>query len=170
MKKTPIALIALCLLSFAGSSQTTSWIRINLLGYKPNGPKVAVWCSKATGAVDSFRVVDAVSGRKVYTGKVSKAFGAYGPFGQTCRLDFSDYTAAGRYMLRAGDAVSETFSIAADVYKNSADFCLRYMRQQRSGFNPFLNDSCHTRDGYTLYGESAGLKDSTHIEIGRAHV
>ena len=35
------------------------------------------------------------------------------------------------------------------------------MRQQRTGFNPFLEDSCHTRDGYTLYGP---MPDSTHIE------
>jgi hypothetical protein len=36
------------------------------------------------------------------------------------------------------------------------------MRQQRSGFNPFLNDSCHTHDGYTLY---APVPDSTHIDV-----
>jgi hypothetical protein len=39
------------------------------------------------------------------------------------------------------------------------------MRQQRSGFNPFLKDSCHTHDGYVLYGEKAGIKDSTHIDV-----
>ena len=48
--------------------------------------------------------------------------------------------------------------------KAAADFCLRYMRQQRSGFNPFLKDSCHTHDGYTLYGESR-IPDSTHIDV-----
>jgi hypothetical protein len=39
------------------------------------------------------------------------------------------------------------------------------MRQQRSGFNPYLKDSCHTHDGYVLYGEKAGIKDSTHIDV-----
>jgi peptidoglycan/xylan/chitin deacetylase (PgdA/CDA1 family) len=39
------------------------------------------------------------------------------------------------------------------------------MRQQRTGFNPFLKDSCHTHDGYILYGEKAGIKDSTHIDV-----
>jgi hypothetical protein len=39
------------------------------------------------------------------------------------------------------------------------------MRQQRTGFNPFLKDSCHTRDGYTLYGAKAGLPDSTRIDV-----
>jgi len=36
------------------------------------------------------------------------------------------------------------------------------MRQQRSGFNPFLKDSCHTTDGYTMYGPMA---DSTRINV-----
>jgi hypothetical protein len=36
------------------------------------------------------------------------------------------------------------------------------MRQQRSGFNPFLKDSCHTHDGYTLY---APVPDSTYIDV-----
>ncbi|HRF17332.1 MAG TPA: glycoside hydrolase family 9 protein, partial [Chitinophagaceae bacterium] len=31
--------------------------------------------------------------------------------------------------------------------------------------NPFLKDSCHTHDGYVLYGEKAGIKDSTHIDV-----
>ena len=47
--------------------------------------------------------------------------------------------------------VSPVFLIDDKVYDGAADFCLRYMRQQRSGFNPFLKDSCHTHDGYTLY-------------------
>ena len=62
-------------------------------------------------------------------------------------------------------AKSPEFEIGDDVYKGAADFCLRYMRQQRSGFNPFLKDSCHTHDGYTLYGAKAGLPDSTHIDV-----
>src|SRR6266498_3469880 len=48
------------------------------------------------------------------------------------------------------------------MYIRAANFCLRYMRQQRSGFNPFLKDSCHTHDGYTMYGP---MPDSTHINV-----
>ena len=67
--------------------------------------------------------------------------------------------------MQAGDTRSPEFEIGDDVYKGAADFCLRYMRQQRSGFNPFLKDSCHTHDGYVLYGEKAGIKDSTHVDV-----
>jgi endoglucanase len=48
------------------------------------------------------------------------------------------------------------------VYKGSADFALRYMRQQRCGYNPYLKDSCHTHDGYTMYGP---MPDSTYIDV-----
>ena len=31
-----------------------------------------------------------------------------------------------------------------------ADYVLKYMRQQRCGYNPFLADSCHTHDGFIV--------------------
>jgi endoglucanase len=145
--------------------QQTAWIRINLLGYTPKGIKVAVWCSKEQSAVSRWELVDARSNKIVYSGKPGKAFGPYGPFTQTYRLNFSSFTKPGRYWLQAGNVNSPEFEIGDDVYKGAADFCLRYMRQQRSGFNPFLKDSCHTHDAYVLYGDKAGIKDSTHIDV-----
>lgn len=151
----------LALLCGSALAQENAWIRINQLGYPTKGIKVAVWGSKENKTLSSFELVDAQSGKVVYTYRAGKAFGAYGPFIQTHRLQFTDFTKAGRYYLRAGDTQSPEFRINDDVYKGTADFCLRYMRQQRSGFNPFLKDSCHTHDGYTLYGP---MPDSTHID------
>jgi peptidoglycan/xylan/chitin deacetylase (PgdA/CDA1 family) len=145
--------------------ETNSWIRINQLGYQPDGIKVAVWCSKENTGVSNWELVDALSNKSVYPGKSGKAFGAYGPFKQTYRLNFSPFKKPGRYYLQAGAVKSPEFEIGEDVYKGTADFCLKYMRQQRSGFNPFLKDSCHTHDGYVLYGEKAGIKDSTYIDV-----
>jgi len=145
--------------------ETISWIRINQLGYQPGGIKVAVWCSKQELVISNWDLVDAASKKIVYTSKPGKAFGPYGPFKQTSRLNFSSYKKPGKYYLQAGGARSPEFEIGEDVYKGAADFCLRYMRQQRSGFNPFLKDSCHTHDGYVLYGKKAGIKDSTYIDV-----
>ena len=161
-------LIIFFLLSFTGVKKKevpSAWIRINQLGYTPNGVKVAVWCSKSAAGIGKWELVDAVSKKSVYSGNAGKAFGAYGPFTETYRLNFSSFKKPGQYYLQAGAAVSPEFEIGNDVYKGAADFCLRYMRQQRSGFNPYLKDSCHTRDGYTLYGEKAGLKDSTYVDV-----
>ena len=166
MKQFLLALaIFFFFVSFRKPQQQTSWIRINLLGYTSKGIKVAVWCSKMGPAVGSWELVDAATNKMVLAGKASKSFGVYGPFTQTCRINFSSFRKPGKYYLQAANIRSPEFRIADDVYKGAADFCLRYMRQQRSGFNPFLKDSCHTYDGYVLYGQKAGIKDSTHIDV-----
>ena len=159
-------LLVIMLFGFSGKRENaSSWIRINQLGYQPGGVKVAVWCSKVQSAVSSWQLVDATLKKIVYNGKPGKAFGAYGPFKQSYRLNFSAFKRPGRYYLQAGGVKSPEFDIGDNVYKGAAGFCLRYMRQQRTGFNPFLKDSCHTHDGYVLYGEKAGIKDSTHIDV-----
>lgn len=143
-------------------NKETSWIRINHLGYQPNGVKVAIWCSKETSAVNTFELVESATNKIVFTANAGKPFGTYGPFKQTQRLNFSSFKKSGKYYLRTAQARSPEFSIDKSVYDGTADFCLRYMRQQRSGFNPFLKDSCHTHDGYTLYGP---MPDSTHVDV-----
>lgn len=162
MKRVTTLFIFIYSFSF---TQERSWIRINQLGYIPKGIKVAVWCSKEKLPLNSFELIDAVSKKVVYTAKAGKSFGHYGPFANTCRLNFSKFIRQGKYYLQAGKTISPVFKIDDDVYKGAAGFCLQYMRQQRSGFNPFLNDSCHTHDGYVLYGAKAGIKDSTHIDV-----
>lgn len=140
----------------------SAWIRINQLGYTPGGIKVAVYGSKGTRPVSFFELVDSATGQKVLRKTAGRAMGAYGPFQQTWRLNFSSYTKPGTYYLQAGNTRSPFFRINKDVYDGAADFCLRYMRQQRSGFNPFLNDSCHMYDGFTLYGP---MPDSTFVRV-----
>jgi len=164
MRKWVIILL-LPILSFEKKEEPQSWIRINQLGYTPDGVKVAVWCSKGRTEISNWQLIDAKTKKIAASGKVGNSFGEYGPFQQTYRLNFSSFKKPGRYYLQAGGAKSPEFEIGNDVYKGAADFCLRYMRQQRTGFNPYLKDSCHTHDGYVLYGEKAGIKDSTKIDV-----
>lgn len=170
MKKTTrylALLFNITLISFTPSlevNDSNSWIRINLLGYQPQSSKVAVWASKTNQIPEKFELIDTQTGTIVYTSSHIKSFGAYGPFTATARLQFSDFKKPGKYVLRMGGITSPTIIINDEVYRHSADFALRYMRQQRSGFNPYLNDSCHTHDGFALYGAKAGIKDSTHFD------
>jgi len=158
-----IFLIALFSFKINRKENQQSWIRINLLGYPTSGTKVAVWASKENILPSSFELIEKLSGKTVYTSTDIKFFGAYGPFTKTARLNFSGFKETGEFFIRANGILSPLIIIGNDVYKGAADFCLRYMRQQRSGFNPYLKDSCHTHDGYVLYGEKAGIKDSTHF-------
>lgn len=142
-------------------SQQSSYIRINQLGYLPNAVKVAVFGTKGKEVPVEFSLIKVSSEKVAYTAKVSPA-GPYGPFAQTARLDFSAILAPGKYYLLCGTARSPVFSISDTVYRGTADFVLRYMRQQRSGYNPFLKDSCHTHDGYTVYGP---MPDNTFVDV-----
>jgi len=144
------------------SDSVLCWIRINQLGYLPSGVKVAVWASKQNVKINGFELINAETGKVVFTALTRKEYGAYGPFVKIYRLNFSKYTTSGSYYLRSGNVKSPVFRIAEDVYNGSADFALKYMRQQRSGFNPYLKDSCHTMDGYTMYGP---MPDTTRINV-----
>jgi hypothetical protein len=157
-----VLFVPLVTTSFYHPHENASWIRINQLGYKPGGIKMAVWCSKNEEPITSFELVDSASQKTIFKDNTSKDYGRYGPFEHTCRLNFSAVKRNGTYQLRAGEVSSPYFRIAENVYDGAADFCLAYMRQQRSGYNPFLNDSCHTQDGYTLYGP---MPDSSHIDV-----
>ncbi|HVS90538.1 MAG TPA: glycoside hydrolase family 9 protein [Mucilaginibacter sp.] len=147
----------------SGQETTDSWIRINQFGYTPNGVKIAVLASKqALASTFDFAVIDAQTGKAVYHHSIGKNYGQYGPFKSCFRLNFNAFKHSGLFYLKTGNAVSPQFRISTEVYKGSADFVLRYLRQQRSGFNPFLKDSCHTKDGYIIYGPVPSL---THIDV-----
>lgn len=157
---TTSCLLVVLFLSF--QTAPGAWIRINLAGYKPEGIKVAVWGSKENASIERFQLVDKRTAKVVYENRAGNSYGAYGPFQQTYRLDFTSFGKPGTYILRAGNATSAEFRIAEDVYKGAADFAMKYMRQQRSGYNPYLKDSCHTKDGYTMYGP---MPDSTRVDV-----
>lgn len=147
--------IALWVTAARAQGTTNSWVRINQLGYTPGGVKQAVWVSKNAEAPTTFELVDSATLKVVYRGTTGANFGKYGPFQCAFRLDFSKVTRPGKYLLRVGKITSPVIVISRDIYRGTPDFVLRYMRQQRSGFNPFLRDSCHTQDGYVIYAPSA---------------
>jgi hypothetical protein len=98
---------AICCLAFItpsfGQVNTKAWIRINQLGYIPDGIKIAVLCSKDSQLIKTFQLVDAATKKFVYSASSGKMFGAYGPFKQTYRLNFSSFKKAGRYYVQAGE-------------------------------------------------------------------
>ena len=143
-------------------------IRYNQIGYTPQAPKVVVVGSKeATFTLKAWRVVNVFSGKTVLQQNpaLAKDYGAYGPFVHSYRISLSNLTQPGSYRLVVNDTLqSGLIRITPDAYAGAADFCLRYLRQQRCGFNPFLKDSCHTADGYSIYGQEAGIPDGTWFD------
>jgi peptidoglycan/xylan/chitin deacetylase (PgdA/CDA1 family) len=154
-------LLFLCLWGSGLTLRADSHIRINQLGYQPSAVKVAVFVSDRRRAEVRFELVDAALDSVVWTGP-GESRGAYGPFRSGFRLDFSAFRQPGTYFLRVGKLRSPLFRIAADVYAGTADYLLRYLRQQRCGYNPYLNDSCHVDDGFVVYHPE---KEGSHLDV-----
>ena len=67
-----IILLLLPVLSFVKNEEQQSWIRINQLGYTPDGVKSAVWCSKKQSVVSSWQLV-AVATKQVMFNEIGRA-------------------------------------------------------------------------------------------------
>lgn len=145
MKKIGIALLSFHLLS--GSVCASQWIRVNQEGYLPDDVKVAVWLTDQSVSVSEFQIVSGLTDKVMCNCKVVQQKGAQGPFSNTARLNFSEFKQSGSFYIKAGTVKSPVFRIGNDVYSSAVEVPLKYMRQQRCGFNPFLNDSCHKFDG-----------------------
>jgi endoglucanase len=161
VKYAPSTLLALSIIPLLASGQSV--LRVNQLGYLPRSVKVAVLLSRDPLLRPlSFELHDVLTGKIVMSSDRIESCGAYAGFPQTFRLDFSTVASEGGYFIQCGELRSLNFRIASDVYDGTADFLLRYLRQQRCGYNPYLKDSCHTRDGYVVYSPAL---DSTFVDV-----
>lgn len=147
--------------------EAASWIRINQVGYLPHSIKVAVLIADEELALTEFEICSALTNEVVFKGKPQAFDGSKWGMKSAFRLDFSGFETQGGYYIKTRNTVSPFFRINFDVYRGSADYILRYMRQQRCGYNPFLRDSCHKHDGFivdhpTRAGEIIDAKGGWH--------
>ena len=140
----------------------SSWLRINQVGYLEDDVKAAVWISKGKAVPESFQLIDQQTGEIVFNGSKIKITGKQPAFESSARLDFSRFKTPGTYVIQANGTQSPAFRIGNDVYAGAADIPLRYMRQQRCGYNPVLKDSCHVYDAISV-GDPEGKRDGQYF-------
>ena len=124
-------------------------LRVNLLGYLEDDSKPAVAFSHQPVEAQ-FDLVDAATDEVVFTGALqSSSAPGWGTFAHYYQADFSTFDTPGRYYLRVGASRTPVFGIGRDAYGKAHEELLGFMRQQRCGYNPFLDMVCHQRDGRT---------------------
>src|SRR5512139_488591 len=160
-------LIAIPFISTIASAQT-AFIRVNQAGYLPNDRKVAIAFSSDALKDAQFLIRDN-TGAIVLRGKARKTSPPeWGPaFPHSYEIDGSRLRAAGSYRIEipAANAVSPGFRIGK--YPGFHEDLLFFMRQQRCGYNPFLDISCHLQDGKAFY---APFPDGTFVDaVGGWH-
>lgn len=137
-------------------SEPQIYIRVNQLGFTPGGVKTAIIFGN--GALPShFSILNADTGDVMFSAKVQGVVGVWGQFDRHAELDFSEFMTQGRFVIEVGSTRSLPFVINAIAYADAGDQLLEFMRQQRCGYNPFVDAVCHSFDGRTAFGpEPAG--------------
>jgi len=128
-------------------------IRASQVGYHMNEGGVAVAFSKSP-LPEKFELVSKKNeGLVFFHGRTRLITNAtWGQFTNHAELDFSAMHTPGRYVIKFGDATSLPIQVGNDPFGDLAACSLEFMRQQRCGFNPWLNTNCHQLDGSTAFG------------------
>ncbi|MDM7856118.1 glycoside hydrolase family 9 protein [Cellulomonas alba] len=113
---------------------TGSAVRVNQVGYLPDGPKNATLVSDAS-AGQQWQLLDG-SDAVVATGTATPA-GVDPTAGVAVQtIDFSDWSTPGEgYRLKVGDDASDPFTIGADIYQSLRTDALDYFYKVRSGID-----------------------------------
>ncbi len=137
-------------------------VRINQAGFLPEDPKVAL-AFAVERLSGEFLVRDVASDAVVLRGPIeSVAAPSWGSaFAAYHRLDFSALQAEGRYRIEIETPRTISREFAIGRYPGYHEDLLHFMRQQRCGYNPFLDVACHQLDGRSFY---APFPDETFVD------
>lgn len=116
------------------SAAATTAVRVNQVGYLPDGPKRATVVTTATGPL-TWQLRNA-SGAVVASGS-TVPHGADAPSGQSVQVaDFSSYRSTGSgYVLAVDGSGSAPFDIRADLYDTLRSDSMAFFHHQRSGIS-----------------------------------
>jgi peptidoglycan/xylan/chitin deacetylase (PgdA/CDA1 family) len=160
--RTIFAAAIILLLGNIFAAAQAAFIRVNQAGYLPEDAKIAIaFANRSQNGNFTVKNLDtkavAFSGviRPVKVANWGSAFSNYHS------LDLTPLRAKGRYRIElpGGDTVSREFSIGE--YPGFHEDLLFFMRQQRCGYNPFLDMTCHRKDGRSFYGP---MPDETFVD------
>ena len=147
-----LALLTLLLASLTSAhAQEEIFIRFNQVGYRPTAPKIAIAFSRKH-LPETFSIINISTQKTAFTAPLKPIPGSWGEFDYHGEIDFSGLNRPGRFVIQAGTVHSAPFEINSSAFSLLPDQMLEFMRQQRCGYNPWLDAVCHSFDGRTAYG------------------
>jgi hypothetical protein len=163
-KKILFVFLLLFVCHVQGQTNDKIFIRINQYGYLQQESKSVLIFSNEP-VKENFEVINTATNKTagIFQPDRLKVKG-WGRFNYYYRLDLSDLTKKGRYKIkgRKSGILSRSFQVSDKIYNGTPEKLLIFMRQQRCGYNPFLDKICHQLDGKTFYGD---LPDSSFVDV-----
>jgi peptidoglycan/xylan/chitin deacetylase (PgdA/CDA1 family) len=160
MTKLLLSVFGIMILAVSITGQT-AYFRLNQAGYLPSESKIALVISKTELSGDVL-VKDSANTSTVFTGKLERLPASEwgGNFPYSYAVDLTTLKKPGRYYLQTGSGVrSGEFTVRP--YPTYQEDLLSFMRQQRCGYNPYLDVVCHKHDGRAFY---APFPDGTFVD------
>lgn len=161
-------LITAAALAVALTTAAQSSLRVNRIGYLSDDLKTAVYL----GPVPSEYLEFELSSPEGLPGTIDSVvvMEPWLPVPYAARIYFSSTTQNGDYTLAAkhkptGKIVDVArLYVGDDAYSRHGinELILNYLRQQRCGYNPVLNQTCHSHDGFVVLGDSL---DGQHFDV-----
>ena len=118
-------------------SQDLPGFRINQLGYLPDDPKTAFLIGDGDLEASTLPLYDKLTGKVALEVRAERIQEGYYGLEPVYKLDFSELQVPGAYYFSWKEVSSPDIFIDGDVYRNTADYLLQYMRSRRCGYNPF---------------------------------
>ena len=156
--------LALCFLIVYSTNvvgQSNAFIRVNQIGYFTSDDKIAIAFSKIPLQGD-FVLLDRTN-KVVYRAPLKSVAAPEwgGSFPYYYELNFSAFKTPGSNILRIEESGTTSTAFTIGRYPAYQEDFLSFMRQQRCGYNPYLDMVCHMRDGRTVY---APIPDGSFID------
>jgi endoglucanase len=154
LRVTPIVLFALLTvaqITMVADTHAQVFVRVNQVGYSATGRKIGIAFSQED-LPSKFEVINSETQKVVFEGNAVPIASGWGQFAHHADLDFTSLKKSGHYVVRIGSIQSPPFEIIAGPFIDLPDQLLEFMRQQRCGYNPWLDAKCHQFDGKTAYG------------------
>lgn len=129
-----------------GNVYMKSKIYLNQIGYISHMPKSAAY----TGTGSFYQIIEAVSGKLVYSGTIPKPVSDEASGDNVSQLDFSTFNMYGKFFIRIGRRRSCDFIISAHPYKDLKNALIKGMYYNRCGkthsayAGEYAHEACHT--------------------------
>lgn len=167
MNKFSFVILIFLVSLVAAKAQPGNVVHLNSLGFLPELKKTAV----VTRECSAFRIVEAATGREVFSGKTTGPEFQEDVNQQVWLADFSELKTPGEYIFEVSNVgKSVPFAIAGDAFNFAAKTSMRAFYLWRCGMavdgehngNQYHQEVCHLEDGFEDYlGKPGSQRDGT---------
>lgn len=142
------------------AQDSTSFVRVNLIGYTNAKPKKALVISKKK-STDTFFIHSLQTNTKTAVKAILSKNQPWEPFPYNYILDFSAITDTGQYNIQTTDGKIQSPVFRIGPYPALFEDVVNFMQTQRCGYNPYIDAVCHPMDGRSYYGNMA---DKSYVD------